>query len=115
MSIKLNVKDYCANCPDFKPHVEKESVTDGYSGNTIVHLTVITCEHRERCKKMIEYLEEVKTVEKDLPSDNEIRDIICNVQRDAGICTPEIGNTYWGPKTLKLFQKLYGMQETEEQ
>lgn len=77
--IKLDVKPYCENCPDFEPWVEKEdetiTVTDpiGYSRDfglvpdvRVIHNcnTTVMCKHRHKCNCMMEHLEERKQKEK---------------------------------------------------
>lgn len=49
--IKLNVMDYCHNCPDFEPDVDKSYYIDGCP------ITLVRCEDRCRCEAMIEYLQ----------------------------------------------------------
>jgi len=45
--IRLDVKDYCQSCTDFKPLKEITDINDGYyfTGTN----TVITCKYEKRC------------------------------------------------------------------
>ena len=53
--IKLLVKDYCHNCPEFEPHFSK---TEWYGDTSWCRTdTDITCKHAERCKEIKRYLE----------------------------------------------------------
>lgn len=63
--ITLKVEDYCHDCPDFEPDVEKNSETlhrnDPFTGpfytETITfHTTTIHCKHRYRCESVKEYM-----------------------------------------------------------
>lgn len=51
--IKLNIEEYCENCPDFEPDVEKEVLTTEdypYLESTFKYAnTIITCKSRDRC------------------------------------------------------------------
>ena len=47
--IKLEVEEYCDNCPEFDTHVEKETLFAGYSKK--YYCTYITCEHKDKCKR----------------------------------------------------------------
>lgn len=51
--IKLCVEDYCQNCTDFEPDVETYTTV---SAGKICNQTNVSCEHRQRCKKLVEYL-----------------------------------------------------------
>lgn len=55
--IKLVVQPYCHSCPDFEVDVEKPTV---YYANfeecETVGDTMIFCEHRDRCRRMMEHL-----------------------------------------------------------
>ena len=52
--IKLEVDEYCDNCPEFESHVIKDVI---YYNSTTITNTVITCEHRERCCSIKKFLE----------------------------------------------------------
>lgn len=51
--IKLEVKEYCHNCPEFKPSVDKECYELGY-GDEFYH-TTITCKYAKRCEAIAKY------------------------------------------------------------
>lgn len=56
--ISLHIKSYCHNCPEFEPDVQKEiHYLEGTNIERYVK-TDIYCEHRIRCKKMVDYLKE---------------------------------------------------------
>ena len=48
--INLNVNDYCHNCPEFEPKVDKL-----YAFNETA-TTFIYCEHKELCDRIHDYL-----------------------------------------------------------
>lgn len=50
--IKLEIKDYCQDCPAFEPRVEKFS---DYPKNTVT--TTVYCESEKRCARLVQYLE----------------------------------------------------------
>lgn len=59
--ISLHIKDYCHNCPEFDPDVEKDTIySENYlMGKRTTHTqTDIYCKHRDRCASMVEFLEE---------------------------------------------------------
>lgn len=47
MSIKIEVKDYCQDCPDFDPRVKKHDF-----GSTLGMLTEVHCTHNRRCEEI---------------------------------------------------------------
>lgn len=51
--IKLKVEEYCHNCSDFKPLVDKECYESGYG--SCYKDTTITCKYAERCEVIAEY------------------------------------------------------------
>lgn len=55
--IRVEVKNYCSECVDFEPDVEKPQKM--YCGNSEVTMTdtVIRCENRKRCEHIRRYLE----------------------------------------------------------
>lgn len=62
--IKLQVADYCQNCPEFEPRVTKdERVYEDYSlieMDIVKHIecnTTITCEHAARCQTIRDYIQ----------------------------------------------------------
>lgn len=58
--IRLEVEDYCSNCPEFWPDVDRVSTElhsfEEDNVKTIVD-TIITCEHELRCKSIKKYME----------------------------------------------------------
>lgn len=55
--IKLVVEPYCHSCPDFEVYVEKPTAYYANFGECItIGDTVIFCEHRDRCRRMMDYL-----------------------------------------------------------
>ena len=64
MVIKLVLDPWCSNCPEFEAKtVSERLVADNYSFdgslNEIVE-TFITCEHKNRCAGMVNYLKRHK-------------------------------------------------------
>lgn len=58
--IKLEVEEYCNECPEFEPDVESESYhyNDDLKCQTIHYCKkTIRCTHAKRCKAMLRYLE----------------------------------------------------------
>lgn len=58
--IKLQIEDYCQNCSEFEPHVEKVDISssDLYSYEKVERTdTTITCTHRQRCDCIEEYIQ----------------------------------------------------------
>lgn len=52
--IKLQVEEYCSNCPEFEPYVDRD-VLEYYDFNlnevyTEVN-TIVSCEHKDRCNR----------------------------------------------------------------
>ena len=45
--IKLEVEEYCDDCPEFDAHIEKAVLFDGCSKEYCN--TNITCEHKDKC------------------------------------------------------------------
>lgn len=61
--IRLYVQNYCHDCPEFEPDVEKDTIySENYlMGKRTTHTqTDIYCKHRDRCASMVEFLEERK-------------------------------------------------------
>ena len=52
--IKLYVEDYCQNCPEFEPDVDKKTM---HADRKLINITDIRCEHRHICDMLINYLE----------------------------------------------------------
>lgn len=70
--IKLYVEDYCANCPEFEPEVDKEDYGIVYAeigfhhpnpSQSQMHETTITCSHATRCSNMYDILRSHKNNE----------------------------------------------------
>ena len=52
--ININVEDYCQNCPDFEPEVNKTILE---ADNIIISTdTCITCKYSDRCKQIYRYI-----------------------------------------------------------
>ena len=51
--INLEVNEYCHNCPEFKPLVDKEYYESGY-GDEFTNTTVM-CKYAQRCEAIAEY------------------------------------------------------------
>lgn len=54
--IELYVVDYCQDCREFEPDIEKTDFST-WGGTPMKHDTLIFCKHRYRCNDMVEYLE----------------------------------------------------------
>ena len=66
--INLIVAPYCYNCPEFEAHVKKESyqLQEFDMSETIIeNHTIVTCEHRERCQGMKNWLAKQQKEDKD--------------------------------------------------
>lgn len=58
--ISLDVKDYCANCPDFEPDVDKDILKYENFGCSEVIMevnTTISCKYKHKCECIKEFLE----------------------------------------------------------
>lgn len=53
--IELEVEEYCDDCPEFDAHIEKAVLFDGYSKEYCN--TNITCEHKDKCKRLKDMIE----------------------------------------------------------
>lgn len=53
--IRLEVEDYCQNCPDFEAKVDSTSLHA--NDKEVVNYHIIRCKHARRCERMKEYLE----------------------------------------------------------
>lgn len=52
--IELQVKDYCQNCPDFEPTVDKEL---SYADNKVVYsLMTVCCKNASRCERIYKHI-----------------------------------------------------------
>ena len=54
--INLQVKDYCQDCPYFEPRADKLSAIDLFD-KPLQTETYITCENKETCERIVEYLQ----------------------------------------------------------
>ena len=57
--INLYIDDYCQNCPEFEPDVNKNQMyCEDICGNSPIvrNDTSIRCEHWMRCKEIVEWL-----------------------------------------------------------
>lgn len=59
--IKLNVEEYCHNCPNFEP------VTNQLFADNKYQVTVIICRDKFRCDSIKSYLKESETRENHSP------------------------------------------------
>lgn len=55
--IRVEVEDYCSECMDFEPDVEKPQKMYAYMNEIMISDTVIRCENRKRCEHIKRYLE----------------------------------------------------------
>lgn len=54
MAIKIEVEDYCHECPEFEADVDTTTLYAGGGAVTVSH--AIRCEKRERCSAIERYL-----------------------------------------------------------
>lgn len=54
--IKIEVADYCNECMDFDPDVERPQKVYTLGEELIVSDTIIRCTNRNRCKNIARYL-----------------------------------------------------------
>lgn len=57
--ITLKVEPYCQDCMHFEADTRKECAYDLFGGPHLVSITV-SCEHRDKCKRIHAYLKEKK-------------------------------------------------------
>lgn len=55
--IRVEVENYCSECLDFQPDVEKPQKLYANMAEITVTDTVIRCENRKRCEHIRRYLE----------------------------------------------------------
>lgn len=61
--IKLNIEDYCQNCPDFEP---KKEVMTYFSGDKVIERhTTVYCKYKDRCASIARYLKEAAESKED--------------------------------------------------
>ena len=70
--IMLRVEDYCMECLDFEPKIERTEIRSPISGKVRCDTTLI-CKWRERCRTIKEHLEK---------EGNKEQDISLNTQRE---------------------------------
>ena len=68
MSIRFVVNEYCGNCNEYEPEVEREQIAyrDDLAflpKTEYMSETTIRCKHSQRCGSMLEYLEREKNKE----------------------------------------------------
>ena len=59
--ITIDLLDICQNCRDLEP--EKTNEFDTWGSNDIEHYCTLTCEHIDRCRRLMKHIQ--KEVEKD--------------------------------------------------
>lgn len=57
--IELRIADYCHNCPEFEPDIDKYV----FQGTEPIVKTTVTCEHHQRCESMLSYIKTQLTKE----------------------------------------------------
>lgn len=55
--IRIDIQEYCHECVDFKPDVERPVRMFGDDNAVIQTDTVVRCEYRGRCEAIRRYLE----------------------------------------------------------
>lgn len=55
--IRVEVEDYCSECMDFEPDVEKPQKMYAYMNEITISDTVIRCKNRKHCEHIRRYLE----------------------------------------------------------
>lgn len=53
--ISLNIEDYCNNCDEFEPDVNKRETLVGFKKRVDIS---ITCNHADRCRLIANYIRE---------------------------------------------------------
>lgn len=69
--IKLDVKEYCQNCPGFVPETDSERIAS-VDGRQLVHVTTVYCKYQARCANIARYLE--KEIERQHEQREELAD-----------------------------------------
>lgn len=54
--IKIEVADYCNDCMDFDPDVERPQKVYSFNEEIIISDTVVRCANRNRCRNIARYL-----------------------------------------------------------
>lgn len=64
MSINLKVEEYCQNCPDFEPDVDRRTLyMEGFDPATYTNVnkticeTTVECKYKRRCAAQMRYLQ----------------------------------------------------------
>lgn len=70
--IKLEVAEYCHDCPKFEPEAIKPPSTYDAIGNYkgMVDPMLVVCEHRNTCRRFMEYLQKRFIKEKGETNEN---------------------------------------------
>lgn len=55
--IRVDVKDYCSECLDFQPNVERPEKFYNDMTMIVITDTIIRCQNRKRCECIRQYLE----------------------------------------------------------
>lgn len=55
--ITVDVKDYCQDCMDFCPDVEKPTKYFSEGDEYVMGNTIVRCQYRKRCEAIKRYLE----------------------------------------------------------
>ena len=56
--IKLEVEQYCQNCPEFEPVVDSTALFIN-EGDVVRRETTVTCKHRERCINIFKHIAKI--------------------------------------------------------
>ena len=86
MPIRLDVKPYCADCPNFEPNADKDISTLTGVGDDIetinVTCTTISCAYKDECALKIRYLEKQiknkKRIDDFVKRSEEYSKLVCN-------------------------------------
>ncbi len=54
--IRIEVADYCNECMDFDPDVERPQKAYSFDEELIISDTVVRCTNRNRCRNIARYL-----------------------------------------------------------
>lgn len=55
--IKLDVKEYCQECPDFEADIESISYPTFVGDDEVkYHDSIIRCEHRDKCQQLYKHM-----------------------------------------------------------
>ena len=55
--IKLSIEEYCEHCPSFEVEQNISCATTLYSDEIVFVEHIITCKHKDKCKRIRHYLE----------------------------------------------------------